>query len=123
MKVAIEFCLQINATYFLFTEILQLFQERQLEQKFLACLEPFILAGQFKKEQLPESVLHTLVGHYQDKKNFKVLEKIIQQLDFSNYSMLTDLIVTCEVNCLISALLYLKSSQAEDVSYFFKTGI
>ena len=77
MKVAIEFCLQINATYFLFTDIFQLFQERQLESKFLSCLEPFILAGQFKKEQLPEQVIQMIVGYYQEMKNFKVLEKVI----------------------------------------------
>ena len=35
IKVAIEFCLSINATFFLFTEIYQIFVEYHLENKFI----------------------------------------------------------------------------------------
>jgi hypothetical protein len=41
-------------------------------------LEPFILSGQFKKEIIPEPIVTKLVAYYEDKRNFKVLEKIIQ---------------------------------------------
>jgi len=44
----------------------------------MTCLEPFILSGQFKKEVIPENIINKLVAYYEDRKNFKVLEKIIQ---------------------------------------------
>lgn len=65
-------------------------------------LEPFVLSGQFKKEILPEHIVTKLVSYYEERKNFKVLEKIIQQLDLSDYSQVAHLLVTCQVNCLIS---------------------
>jgi hypothetical protein len=49
IKSAIEFCLAINSTTLLFTEVYQLFAQSGLEQKFMANLEPFILSGSFKK--------------------------------------------------------------------------
>lgn len=35
IKVAIEFCLSISATFFLFTEIYQIFVDQSLEHKFI----------------------------------------------------------------------------------------
>ena len=57
IKVAIEFCLSISATFFLFTEIYQIFVDQTLEHKFIQNLEPFLLSGQFKKEIIPESIV------------------------------------------------------------------
>lgn len=78
IKVAIEFCLSINAIFFLFSEIYQIFVDQGLENKFMANLEPFILSGQFKKELIPEYIITKLIQYYEERKNFKVLEKVIQ---------------------------------------------
>jgi alpha-tubulin suppressor-like RCC1 family protein len=43
IKSAIEFCLAINSTSLLFSDIFNLFAQSGLEEKFLKNLEPFIL--------------------------------------------------------------------------------
>lgn len=45
IKVAIEFCLNIGATDFLFTEIFALFESKGLRPKLISNLEPFIISG------------------------------------------------------------------------------
>ena len=40
-----------------------------------------------------------------------MLEKVIMQLDLSEYSNKEDLMITCEEHCLIGALLFLMSQQ------------
>lgn len=65
IKVAIEFCLTINATFFLFSEIYSAFYEQGLEGKFMQNLEPFILSGQFKKEIIPENIIQKLIQFYE----------------------------------------------------------
>ena len=92
---AIEFCLNINATFFLFTEIFQIFVDNGLESKFIQNLEPFIISGQFRKEVIPESIVRKLIKFYEDKGKLKVLEKVIMQLDFSDYSRKDELLVIC----------------------------
>ena len=61
IKVAIEFCLSINAIFFLFSEIFQVFLDSNLDSKFITNLEPFILYGQFKKEIIPENIITRIV--------------------------------------------------------------
>jgi Golgi CORVET complex core vacuolar protein 8 len=118
--ICIEFCLSINSTFFLFTEIFALFKEHQLEQHFIKNLEPFILGGQLKKEHVPSDIIQRVIAFYEEQNDYKGLERVVQQLDFTDYPNKVDLIVTCEQNCLISALLYLMSSQSsEEVAFLF----
>jgi len=86
IKSAIEFCLAINSTQLLFSDIFQLFSQSGLESKFLANLEPFILSGSFRKQSLPEFIVKKIINFYEELKNHKVLEKVIMQLDLSEYS-------------------------------------
>lgn len=96
IKSAIEFCLAINSIQLLFTDIFQLFSQSGLETKFLTNLEPFILTGSFKKQTLPEFIVNKLINFYQKElKDFRKLEKVIMQLDLSEYSQKDELIVTC----------------------------
>jgi Golgi CORVET complex core vacuolar protein 8 len=98
----------------LFSDIFLQFSSSGLETKFLQNLEPFLLSGAFRKQHppIPEMLIKKLLNHYEEKGNFKVLERVIMQLDLSEYPTLrADLMVTCEVRCLISGLLYLMSSQ------------
>ena len=57
IKVAIEFCLNINSVKFLFDRILALFDQNGMRNKFIKNLEPFIMSGQFRNEFIPEDIL------------------------------------------------------------------
>lgn len=57
IKVAIEFCLNIGATQFLFSVMLSVFSHYKLRSLFIRNLEPFILSGQFRNEFVPEDIL------------------------------------------------------------------
>lgn len=57
IKAAVEFCNRIDSLNFLFTGIIKLFSEENLEEKFIENLEPFILNGYFKDSYLPDIVL------------------------------------------------------------------
>jgi len=111
--VAIEFCLAINCTNFLFSDIYRTFQEKGLEDKFLLNLEPFIISGQFRKEKVPEDVVMKLIKHYEDRGKFKVLEKVIQHLDLSDFRHKEELSVLCQSKFLVSGLLYLMTSSKD----------
>lgn len=64
IKAAVEFCNRINCQNFLFTGIIKLFTEENLEQKFIQNLEPFILNGYFKDSYLPDIVLKKICDYY-----------------------------------------------------------
>lgn len=114
IKVAIEFCLNIGTTNFLFTQMLELFEVHNLRQKFISNLEQFIISGQFRKEHIPEDILSEFLSFYENK-GYDVslqernLERIVQQLDLRNYTdmMRARLEILCESNCMVSALLAL----------------
>ena len=57
IKVAIEFCLNIGATEFLFTQILELFKKNGFREKLIENLEPFIISGAFRNDYIPEDIL------------------------------------------------------------------
>ena len=57
IKAAVEFCNRINSLKFLFSSIIKLFSEEGLEEVFIENLEPFILSGYFKDENIPNVVL------------------------------------------------------------------
>ena len=67
IKVSIEFCLQIQEVDYLFTDIYRFFCEKNLEDKFIMHLCAPIIAGQFRKEFIPESILQKLVRTYEDR--------------------------------------------------------
>lgn len=77
IKVAIEFCLRIGETEYLFDAIFNFFVEKDLSDKFVGQLCAPILASQFRKEFIPEHIVLKLIHMYESKKQFKVLEKII----------------------------------------------
>lgn len=142
IKVSIEFCLNINETGYLFNEIYEFFMENGLKENFIKQLCPPIVAGQFRKEYIPEAILEKLIIYLEAKGDYKVLEKIIQQLDLSKYpdtsnnagsqttnktpkgivpglqshkiSMKAYLEVLCSTNCMVSALLFLYTSEVKE---------
>lgn len=68
IKVAIEYCLNIGAVDFMFTEILQLFELNNLRVRFIANLEPFLISGQFKKALVPEKIFREFQQFYRSQK-------------------------------------------------------
>jgi len=60
LNVSIEFGLNINETKFLFNEIFEFFREKDLKENFINLLCPPIVAGQFRKEYIPEAILRKL---------------------------------------------------------------
>lgn len=64
LRVAVEFCIRINAIDHLFGELFLMFAEAGMEQKFFENLEPFILSGKFKQTKIPKKILVRLIGFY-----------------------------------------------------------
>ena len=61
IKLAIQFCVSIRATNFLFSEVFNFFKQHNLHEKFLHLLEPSILAGRFREEIIPNTILRLLI--------------------------------------------------------------
>lgn len=71
IKVAIESCLNIKDTNFLFTQVYRRFVKYGLEQKFIMLLEPFIRSGRFRYEPLPNAVLDRIFEAYKNEQKYK----------------------------------------------------
>lgn len=63
LRVAVEFCIRVNALDHLFGELFRMFAEAGMEQRFFENLEPFILSGKFKNCKIPEQILIRLIGY------------------------------------------------------------
>jgi hypothetical protein len=86
IRVAIEFCLNIQSVDFLFSkDIYGFFHDKGLKEKFVKHLEPFILSGSFKRQKIPDAIIKYIVLQYENNEKYKQLEKIIQQIDLSEY--------------------------------------
>ena len=67
IKVAIEFCLNVGTINFLFSDMITIFEQYGLRNKFIFNLEPFIISGLFKKEYIPEDILREFLLFYESK--------------------------------------------------------
>ena len=118
IKIAIEFCHEINSFEFLFEWIFKEFQKEGYEDKFVENLEPFILSGYFKDELLPNEVLKKICDYYFEHRKYLVLEKIVSCLNFSQYDLLDELTMVCSLKKLTTTLIHLTitSNQSEEDS-------
>jgi vacuolar protein sorting-associated protein 8 len=64
LRVALEFCIRVNAIDHLFGELFLMFAEAGMEQRFFENLEPFILSGKFKQTKIPKKILSRLIEYY-----------------------------------------------------------
>ena len=94
----------------MFNEVFDYFRQHGLMEKFIYLLEPSILAGRFRDDIIPDRILRFLIVSYEKKQDFVTLEKLIQQLNFSQYTRMEDLQAVCQHNYMISALLHLFTS-------------
>lgn len=107
IKAAVEFCNRINWFKFLFIGIIKLFIEEGLEAKFIENLEPFILAGYFKDENLPDFVLKKICDYYFNNERYYHFERIATKLNFGFYCGFEDLEDFCKKKMLTTALIHL----------------
>ena len=84
IRVAIEFCIYIDAIFFLFTDLISLFTDENLEHIFLENLQPFILSGKFRRYVMPEEILKKIIAHYKAREDFEMLEKVIMYLHITD---------------------------------------
>jgi len=66
IRVAIEFCLRIDAVDFLFSTLLNQFAEYNLEKEFFSTLENFILSESLKDVILPNHILKKITTYSYD---------------------------------------------------------
>lgn len=97
IKVAIEFCHEINSFDFLFTTIFHEFKIEGYEDKFVENLEQFILSGYFRDELLPNEVLKKICDYYFEQRKYHTLERIVSCLDFSEYEYIDELEAVCSM--------------------------
>lgn len=88
IKAAIEFCLDLKCPQFLFQDVYEFFFDKYLQDVFVKVLEPFIMTGQFRKTVIPQNLVRKLVYMHEEKGSFQELEKMIKQLDWSQYGYL-----------------------------------
>jgi hypothetical protein len=107
IKASVEFCNRIDEINFLFTGIIKLFIEENLEDKFIENLEPFILSGYFKDKTLPSPVLKKICDHYFNNEKYHCFERIVSKLNFSHYDLFNELETICKEKMLTTALIHL----------------
>ena len=106
LRVALEFCIRVNAIDHLFGELFLMFAEAGMEQRFFENLEPFILSGKFKQTKIPKKILNRLIEYYRQK-DLELLEKILLNLNLSKYKDILEVRHICETEFLTSALIHI----------------
>ena len=106
LRVALEFCIRVNALDHLFGELFLMFAEAGMEQRFFENLEPFILSGKFKQQKIPRKILVRLIEYYRQK-DVELLEKILLNLNLAKYKNILEVRHICETEFLTSALIHI----------------
>ena len=108
IRVAIEFCLRIDAVDFLFSTLLNQFAEYNLEKEFFSTLENFILSESLKDVILPNHILKKITTYsYDSGKSLQIFERILMRLNFSKYDEIDYLMKLCEDMTLLSGYISL----------------
>jgi len=116
MKVAIEFCIEIELFTYLFTELATLFERYGLEGDFINTLRSYILTEKLKQIPIPRMICDKLVNYYISKDETEVLEKIILFLNLEKQD-LECLASICLQNKMFSALIYIKGLTENTYQY------
>ena len=106
LRVALEFCIRVNAIDHLFGELFLMFAEAGMEQRFFENLEPFILSGKFKQTKIPKKILNRIIEYYRQK-DLELLEKVLLNLNLSKYKNILEVRHICETEFLTSALIHI----------------
>jgi len=117
IRVAVEFCVELQDAYFLFYDLFLLFQDEKMDELFVDELEPFILAGRFREWSLPEDILaNNIINFCKERRAPEMLEKIIVNLNFEHYPLKQkyELINYCSQKKLATAIIFLYTSVFEN---------
>lgn len=114
IRAAIEFCLNLQEFEFLFGDVCDYFCDRNLQDQFIRGLEQFVLSGKLRQVKLPEIIIRKMIHECENSEKFQQLERLIQQLDLTEYTYIDDLETLCQSKFMVSALLYILMTQNKD---------
>jgi WD40 repeat protein len=102
-RICVEYCVTIQRTDLLFTEIFQRFKESRRTEIFCELLEPYILNG--KLSVVSPEVLGDFVQYYKQQGKLTIVEQCIMHLDVTVLDF-DSVIRLCRGHDLYSALIY-----------------
>eukprot|EP01133_Synstelium_polycarpum_P012613 gene12613-14803_t len=109
--IAIEFCVNVKRTDFLFGEVFNYFVEAQMEGTILELLEPYILSDRLA--HLNPEVMQRMMAHYQERSMLERAEQCLLHLDIASLDF-HQTVVLCRRHGLYSALIYLYNKGLDD---------
>ena len=113
MNICIEFCIEINEMDYLLNQIQPFFDVRGYGNLFIEKLEPFILCGKIKNQNLGQNTISKIIELYISKKNFHILSQILTHLDIQSIDPDEIKKICCE-HILISPLIYICMNSSEN---------
>ena len=116
MNICIEFCIEINEMDYLLNQIQPLIDSNGYGNIFIEKLEPFILCGKIKNQNLGQNTISKIVELYIEKKKFHILSQILTHLDIQSIDADEIKKICCE-HILISPLIYIYMN-SPDHEYF-----
>ena len=116
MNICIEFCIEINEMDYLLNQIQPFFDANGYGNIFIEKLEPFILCGKIKNQNLGQNTISKIVELYIEKKKFHILSQILTHLDIQSIDADEIKKICCE-HILISPLIYIYMN-SPDNEYF-----
>ncbi len=120
MSATIEFCIEVSDYEFLFSELLMMITEYNMEPTFVAALEPFILSGRFQHVAMDHAMMMKLINHYLAQGQAEMLERILLLLNLERQD-LDSLGNICAKSHMFSALISIKileATQRNDCEYY-----
>ncbi|GAM21166.1 hypothetical protein SAMD00019534_043410 [Acytostelium subglobosum LB1] len=109
--IAIEFCVDIKRTDFLFGEVFNYYVEAGMVGTILELLEPYILRDRLT--HLNPEVMQYLMSHYQERKVLSRAEQCLLHLDIASLDF-HQTVILCRKHGLYSALIYLYNKGLDD---------
>ena len=103
-SMVVELCLEISAANYLFEEMKMFYVENNKVLEYVKALEPYILAGKFRNEEIPEDFIEILINKYANDE--KMLEMIFLNLNVKGHD-LTNLSKICENKKLFILYIYI----------------
>lgn len=115
-SIAIEFCIGISTVDYLFEDMQKLFIGAKQEVAYIEALEPFILEGKFKADEVPQDLIKLIINHYTKKNEIDKLEIILLKFNLQGHDIayLTEI---CIKNKMMFALIYIKTLTDDYKSY------
>lgn len=66
-----------------------------MQDQFIRGLEQFVLSGKLRQVKLPKIIIRKMIHECEKSDKFQQLERLIQQLDLTDYDYIDDLETLC----------------------------